>query len=446
MSHYISNTDQDRAAMLKAIGVDSVTRLFDVVPEDLRFPELYLPAALSEAEVMRELRRMSSRNADALTSLSFLGAGAYNHFSPAAVDSILRRAEFYTSYTPYQPEIAQGTLQAIFEYQTMICALTGMDAANASHYDGATALAEAAVMALTSTRNRRTILIAPTVHPQYRETLRTYTQGLGVKVTGDEDLSAGTSTLLDKLDATTAAIIVQTPDFLGQMHDLRPLADAAHAAGALLIASVDPIALGLFQNPGTAGADIVTAEGQPLGIPLSFGGPYLGIFACKEQYLRRMPGRLVGATTDMNGDLGYVLTLQTREQHIRREKATSNICTNQGLMALAATVYLALMGKQGMRKVAELCYQRAHYAAAEIARLPGFEILTPEPFFKEFAVRVPRPVAEIKAALRGQQIIAGYDLSRDHPHLGDALLVCVTEMNTKDDIDTLVAALRDVTE
>lgn len=431
--------------MLKAIGVDSVTRLFDVVPEDLRFPELHLPAALSEAEVMRELRRMSSRNADALTSLSFLGAGAYNHFSPAAVDSILRRAEFYTSYTPYQPEIAQGTLQAIFEYQTMICALTGMDAANASHYDGATALAEAAVMALTSTRNRRTILIAPTVHPQYRETLRTYTQGLGVKVTGDEDLSAGISGLLDRIDATTAAVIVQTPDFLGQMHDLRPLADAAHAAGALLIASVDPIALGLFQNPGAAGADIVTAEGQPLGIPVSFGGPYLGIFACKEQYLRRMPGRLAGATTDMNGDLGYVLTLQTREQHIRREKATSNICTNQGLMALAATVYLALMGKQGMRKVAELCYQRAHYAAAEIGRLPGFEILTPEPFFKEFAVRTPRPVAEIKAALRGQDIIAGYDLSKDYPHLGDALLVCVTEMNTKDDIDTLVAALRNVT-
>ncbi|MDQ5852517.1 MAG: aminomethyl-transferring glycine dehydrogenase subunit GcvPA [Chloroflexota bacterium] len=444
MSHYISNTDQDRAAMLEAIGVDGVTRLFDVVPQDLRFPEFRLPAPLSEAEVMRELRRMSSRNAEALSSSSFLGAGAYNHFSPSAVDAILRRAEFYTSYTPYQPELSQGTLQAIFEYQTMICALTGMDAANASHYDGATALAEAAIMALTSTRNRRTVLVDPTVHPQYRETLRTYTQGLGVTIAGDEDLSVGPSALLERLDSSTAAVIVQTPDFLGQLHDLRPLADTAHAAGALLIASVDPIALGLFQNPGAAGADIVTAEGQPLGIPVSFGGPYLGIFACKEQYLRRMPGRLVGATTDMNGDVGYVLTLQTREQHIRREKATSNICTNQGLMALAATVYLSLMGKQGLRKVAELCYQRAHYAAAEIGRLPGFEIVTPDPFFKEFAVRTPRPVHQIKAALREQGIIAGYDLKQDYPHLGDALLVCVTEMNTKADIDTLVAALRDL--
>ena len=430
--------------MLQAIGAGSVAELFDVVPEALRFPELRLPAPLSEPELMRELRRMSGRNIDTLCSLSFLGAGAYNHFIPSAVDAILRRAEYYTSYTPYQPELAQGTLQAIFEYQTMLCALTGMDAANASHYDGATALAEAAVMALHSTRNRRKIVVTPAVHPHYRETLRTYTQGLGVDVTGDEDLSASLETVLDRIDDTTAAVIVQTPDFLGQLHDLRPVAEAVHAAGGLLIASVDPIALGVFQNPGAAGADIVTAEGQPLGIPLSFGGPYLGVFACKARYLRRMPGRLVGATTDMNGDLGYVLTLQTREQHIRREKATSNICTNQGLMALAATVYMALLGKHGLRRVAEVCYQRAHYAAAELAKLPGFEVVTPDPFFKEFALRTPHPAAAINAALRAQGIVGGYDLRDDYPHLGDALLVCVTEMNTKSDIDTLVGALRGI--
>ncbi|MDQ5852824.1 MAG: aminomethyl-transferring glycine dehydrogenase subunit GcvPA, partial [Chloroflexota bacterium] len=302
--------------MLQAIGAGSVAELFDVVPPAVRFPELRLPEPLSELELMRELRRMSGRNADTLSSLSFLGGGAYNHFVPSAVDAILRRAEYYTSYTPYQPELSQGTLQAIFEYQTLICALTGMDAANASHYDGATALAEAAIMALHSTRNRRTILVAPTVHPYYRQTLRTYTQGLGVRVTGDEDLAAPLESILRRIDSTTAAVIVQTPDFLGQLHDLRPIAGAVHSAGGLLIASIDPISLGLFQNPGAAGADIVTAEGQPLGIPLSFGGPYLGIFACKEQYIRRMPGRLAGATTDMNGDVGYVLTLQTLEQHI----------------------------------------------------------------------------------------------------------------------------------
>ncbi len=297
-------------------------------------------------------------------------------------------------------------------------------------------------MALHSTRNRRTVLVAPSVHPHFRQTLRTYTQGLGLKVAGDEDPALTIDALVKQIDSSTAAIIVQTPDFFGQLHDLRPVAEAAHAAGALLIASVDPISLGLFQNPGAAGADIVTAEGQPLGVPLSFGGPYVGVFACKEQYIRRMPGRLVGATTDMNGEVGYVLTLQTREQHIRREKATSNICTNQGLMALAATVYMSLMGKNGLRQVATICYQRAHYAAAELAKLSGFQVLTPEPFFKEFVLRVPRPLAEINTALAAKGIVGGYDLKEDYPHLGDAMLLCVTEMNTKDDIDALVAALR----
>ncbi len=442
MSHYISNTDPERAAMLKAIGVGSVQELFDVVPPEVRFPELALPEPLSEAALLRELRKMSGRNANALQSVSFLGAGTYNHFIPSAVDAILRRAEYYTAYTPYQPELAQGTLQAIFEYQTMLCALTGMDAANASHYDGATALAEAAIMALHSTRNRRTIVVAPTVHPQYRETLRTYTQGLDLRVIGDEDLAAPLQSVLDLIDGNTAAVIVQTPDFLGQLHDLRPIADAVHAAGGLLIASVDPISLGLFQNPGAAGADIVTAEGQPLGITPSYGGPHLGIFACKEQYIRRMPGRLVGATTDMNGDVGYVLTLQTREQHIRREKATSNICTNQGLMALAATVYMSLLGKNGFRQVATVCYQRAHYAATELGKIPGFRVVTPAPFFKEFVLQTPLAPAAINEALAEWDVVGGYDVSRDYPHLGSAMLVCVTEMNTKADIDMLVGALR----
>ncbi len=427
--------------MLAAIGVSSVEELFEVVPEDVRFPRVELPPPLSEAELLRELRRLSGKNANAQTHSVFLGAGAYNHFVPSAVDSLLRRAEFYTAYTPYQPEISQGTLQAVFEYQTLICALTGMDVANASHYDGATAMAEAAVMALNSTRNKRSILVAPTVHPQYREVLRTYLQGLGVTITGDEQRDASVADVAARIDDSTAALIVQTPDFLGQLHDLKPLADKIHATGGLLIAVVDPIALGLFQTPGSAGADIVVAEGQSLGIPLSYGGPYLGIFACKEQYVRRMPGRLAGATTDLDGQVGYVLTLQTREQHIRREKATSNICTNQGLMMLAATIYLSLLGKNGLRQVAELCYHRAHYAAGAIAKLPGYEVITPAPFFKEFAVRTPRPVAEINRALASRGIIGGYDLSRDYPHLGDAMLIAVTEMNSKADIDALVTAL-----
>ncbi len=430
--------------MLQAIGVADVAELFDVVPQDVRFPQVELPQPLSEAELLRELRRMSQRNANAQTHTVFLGAGAYNHFVPSAVDALLRRAEYYTAYTPYQPELAQGTLQVIFEYQTLMCGLTGMDVANASHYDGATAMAEAAGMALNLTRNKRTILVAPTVHPQYRAVLRTYLQGLGVTIKGDEDPAVSLDDVLAQIDDATAAVIVQTPDFLGQLHDLKPIADKIHAVGGLLIATVDPIALGLFQTPGAAGADIVVGEGQSLGIPLSYGGPYLGIFACKEQYVRRMPGRLAGATTDVDGQLGYVLTLQTREQHIRREKATSNICTNQGLMMLASTVYTCLMGKHGLRRVAELCYHRAHYADTEIGNIPGFELLTPAPFFKEFAIRTPKSVRELNQALAERGIIGGYDLKRDYPHLGDAMLIAVTEMNSKADIDALVAVLKEL--
>jgi glycine dehydrogenase subunit 1 len=441
MSHYISITDSDRAEMLKAIGVERVADLFEVVPEAVRFPQIDLPPALSEIELRRELGALAAQNANAQTHSIFLGAGAYNHFVPSAVDQILRRAEFYTSYTPYQPEISQGTLQATFEYQSLLCALSRMDVANASHYDGGTALAEAALMAVTSTRNRRTVVMAPGVNPQYRAVIRTYLQGMNIRVRGDDRPEATLEDLLALVDDTTAALIVQSPDFFGTLHDLKPLAERAHNAGALLVTHFDPIALGLFQSPGEAGADIATAEGQPLGVGLSFGGPYLGIFTCKEQYVRKMPGRLTGATLDLNGQLGYVLTLQAREQHIRREHATSNICTNQGLMALAAAVYLALMGRQGMRRVAELCYHHAHYAAARIAGLPGYAVVDRGPFFKEFVVRCPRAAAEINAALRERGIVGGYDLEGDYPHLGAAMLLCVTEMNSKAEIDALVEAL-----
>jgi glycine dehydrogenase subunit 1 len=337
--------------------------------------------------------------------------------------------------------VSQGTLQAIFEYQSLICALTGMDVANASHYDGGTALAEAAIMAAAIGRNRRTIVVAPSVNPQYRAVIRTLLQGAGLRVVGDENPHASLADVAKLVDSSTAALIVQSPDFFGTLHDIKPLADAAHAAGALLVSHFDPIALGLFQTPGESGADIATAEGQPLGVGLSFGGPYLGIFCCKQQYVHKIAGRVVGATRDLEGRLAYVLTLRAREQDIRRERATSNICTNQGLMALAAAVYLSLMGRQGIQQVAELCYHRAHYAADQIGRLPGFAVQNRGPFFKEFVVECPRPVAEINAALHEQGIIGGYDLSQADPALRNAMLLCVTEMNSRTEIDALIGVL-----
>lgn len=443
MSHYIPITDADRAEMLATIGIERIEELFSAVPEAVRFPQLDLPRPMSEIELRRELNAMAGQNAHAGSHSIFLGAGAYNHFVPAAVDQILRRGEFYTAYTPYQPEVSQGTLQAIFEYQSLICSLTRMDVANASHYDGGTALAEAAIMAVAATRNRRKVVVAAGVNPQYRAVMHTLLQGSGIELVIDERPDATPADAAALVDASTAALVVQSPDFFGALHDWKPLADAAHAAGALFVAHFDPIALGLFQTPGDAGADIATAEGQSLGAGLSFGGPYLGIFCCKQQYVHKIAGRLVGVTRDVENRLGYVLTLRAREQDIRRERATSNICTNQGLMALAAAVYLSLMGRQGMRRVAELCYHRAHYAAAEIAKLPGYQVLDRGPFFKEFAVRCPRPVPEVNAALRERGIIGGYDLSQDYPQLANTMLLCVTEMNSRAEIDGLVEALRE---
>lgn len=444
MTHrFLPNTDADRAAMLQTIGVASVKDLFADVPQDVLYPEFKLPRAMSELELMRELQAMSARNANLNTRACFLGAGAYHHFIPATVPHLVFRTEFYTAYTPYQPEISQGTLQTIFEYQSMICALTGMDAANASHYDGATAAAEAAILAINQLPGRNKILVCPTLHPEYRATIRTYLAGHDLEIVGDEDTSATFEQMVDKhLDDKTACVIVANPDFLGRVRDLKPYAERVHAAGALFVVSAYPISLGLYPPPGEYGADVVVGEGQPLGNPIAFGGPYLGIFATKEKYIRRMAGRLAGQTTDTKGRRGFVLTLQAREQHIRREKATSNICTNQALCALAACVYLATLGKSGLRRVAELCYHKAHYAARKINRLPGYRVHLEHEFFNEFVVECPRPVAEINAALREQGIIGGYDLSREYPHLGNAMLVAVTEMNTREQIDAFVEALR----
>jgi glycine dehydrogenase subunit 1 len=440
---YIPHSDADRQAMLAAIGVESIEDLFADVPDDARFPPLELPPAISELGAKWELGSLAEGNLTATAGNCFLGAGSYRHFVPAVVDAVVSRGEFYTAYTPYQPEISQGTLQAIFEYQTMICDLTGMDVSNASHYDGATSTAEAVIAAIGVHRMRRKkVVISRFVHPEYREVVRTYTQGMGLTIVGDDD---GATDPAELLDDDTACLVVQYPDFLGRFDDLGRLSQAAHGVGALFVVATDPIALGLLKPPGHFDADIVVGEGQGLGLGLNFGGPYLGFFATRMKYVRRMAGRLVGQTVDADGERGFVLTLATREQHIRRERATSNICTNQGLMALAAAVFMAALGRCGMRQVAELCYHRAHYAANRIDALNGYSVSQDRPFFKEFAVRCPGPVGEINELLLEEWgIIGGYDLGQDYPELGDQMLVCVTEMNPRPAIDHLVEALVEV--
>jgi len=441
---YIPHSDADRKAMLQTIGVPSLEALFEDIPASARFPDLDLPAPLSEMGVRWELESLAEANLTTAEGSCFLGAGAYRHFVPAVVDAVISRGEFFSAYTPYQPEVSQGTLQAIFEYQTMICELTGMDVSNASHYDGATSTAEAVITAVNVHRMRRKkVVVSPFVHPEYRNVVRTYTQGMDLTIVGDEAASTDPTELLDK---DTACVIVQYPDFLGRFEDLTDLGQAAQDVGALLIVATDPIALGLLKPPSAFGADIVTGEGQGLGIGLNFGGPYLGFFAAKKKHVRKIAGRLVGQTSDAEGERGFVLTLSTREQHIRRERATSNICTNQGLMALAAAVYMAALGKCGLRQVAELCYHKAHYAADEIDKLDGFSVLRDKPFFKEFAVRCPAPVAEINDhLLRKRAIMGGYDLGETYPEYKDHMLLCVTEMNPRQEIDRLVRTLKEVT-
>jgi glycine dehydrogenase subunit 1 len=445
---FTPHTKNDLEAMLETIGVANIDELFNCLPAEHMHPKLELPSALTEMEVLTELQEIAWANDSAREMVSFLGAGAYNHYSPAVVDSILRRGEFYTAYTPYQPEISQGTLQAIFEYQSMIAGLTGMDVCNASHYDGATAVAEAVNMAYHNFRGKKPkVVLSPGLHPHYRETVRTYTQDSDVILAGDQgqvDIKAGPEALIPLIDETTGLVVVAYPDFFGRIYDYTELAAAVHEAGGLLAVSVNPMALGLLKPPGDMGADIVTGEGQSLGIPLSYGGPYLGLFATRKKYVRKMAGRLAGETVDNRGQRAYVLTLTAREQHIRRDRATSNICTNQGLLALAATVYLSLLGKQGLRQVSELCYQKAHYAADQIGKLPGFELWSEQSFFNEFLVKCPQPAQEINDQLLLHNLLAGYAVGKDYPGLENYLLVAVTEMNTKEDIDWLVSGLEEV--
>ena len=447
--NYIPISPKEREAMLAAIGVKSTEELFRDVPKKHRFPKLDLPPALTEMEAAAELEELAASNENLRGDLvSFLGAGAYYHYIPSVVDHILRRGEFYTAYTPYQPEISQGTLQAIFEYQSLMCALTGMEVSNASHYDGATAVAEAVSMAYAQFRGKRTkVVISPAVHPQYRETLRTYAQGMGLQLTGDDPsdvLISNLDSLISLIDANTALVIVQYPDFFGRIYDYTSLIEAAHAQGTLVCVAANPTALALLKTPGEMGADIVVGEGQPLGIPLAYGGPYLGFFTTRKQYIHKMAGRLVGETIDNRGQRAYVLTLTAREQHIKRERATSNICSNQGLMALAAAVYLSLVGKRGLRQVAELCYQRAHYAADQLGKIKGYGLQFPAPFFHEFVLRCPQPAAEINEHLLEHGILGGYDLGQDYPALNNHLLIAVTEMNSKEEIDALVEVLSEV--
>jgi len=444
MSGYIPHTEVERQQMLAAIGVTTIEDLFEAVPASHRFPKLNLPAPLSEMEIVQEMQHLAEANEHGGDYALFRGAGAYHHFIPSVVNHMLMRGEFYTAYTPYQPEVSQGTLQAVYEYQSMMCALTGMDAANASHYDGATSLAEAVTMARQVVgEKRKKVILSAGIHPQYREVVRTYNQGRDLHIVGDEALR-DPAALAELLDGETAMLAIQYPNFFGQIEDVQGLAERVHASGALLVVVANPIALGMLRPPGEWGADIVVGEGQPLGVPLSFGGPYVGFFATKQKYVRKIAGRIVGETVDGDSKRAFVMTLRPREQDIRREKASSNICTNQGLMALAACIYLSLMGRYGLRRVAELCYHKAHYAAQRIAAIPGYRVDMSRPFFHEFVVHCPKPIADVNAALINEGIIGGYDLGQDYPSVQQAMLLCVTETNSKAEIDALVSVLESV--
>ncbi|MEP7149629.1 MAG: aminomethyl-transferring glycine dehydrogenase subunit GcvPA [Acidobacteriota bacterium] len=440
---YIPNSPEERQEMLAAVGLSSADELFRSIPADVQLKRrLEIIDALAEPEVISAMENFAANN-PAATKPSFLGAGVYSHYSPTIVDHLIQRSEFFTSYTPYQPEISQGTLQYIFEFQTLICQLTGMEVANASMYDGSTATAEAYVMAQRVTR-RDKIIVAETVHPEYREVARTYTQhgALEIATVGFEE-KTGRVAKLENLDDKTAAVVIQSPNFFGCVEDVKALADQVHAVGALLIVVVtEAISFGLLRSPGECGADIVVGEGQSFGVPMSFGGPHVGLFATRDKFVRQMPGRLCGVAYDKNGNRGFVLTLSTREQHIRREKATSNICTNQGLIALAATIYMETMGKKGLQEVAMQNAQKTAYAAKRISEIDGFDIAFSAPKFNEFVVRGPRPAADILNKLRIEnKIIGGLALSKYYPGRTNEFLVCVTETNSKTQIDDMAGAL-----
>jgi glycine dehydrogenase subunit 1 len=440
---YIPNSPEERKEMLASIGLATEKDLFRSIPEDVQLNRpLKITDPLAEPEVIAEMERMAAKNT-AVSKPSFLGAGVYSHFSPTIVDHLIQRSEFFTSYTPYQPEISQGTLQYIFEFQTLICQLTGMEVANASMYDGSTAMAEAYLMAHRVTR-RHKIAVLESVHPEYREVARTYTQHGDTEIVAVPfDEKTGRVGDLSALDDKTAALVVQSPNFFGCVEDLTALAEKAHAVGALLVVVVtEAISFGLLKTPGECGADIVVGEGQSFGIPMSFGGPHVGLFATQEKYVRQMPGRLCGVAYDKNGNRGFVLTLSTREQHIRREKATSNICTNQGLIALAGTIYMETMGKKGLQEVATQNAQKAAYAKQQIAGVEGFEIAFSAPTFNEFVVRGPKPAEVILTSLRENGIIGGLALSKYYQGRENEFLVCVTETNSRQQIDDLVGQLK----
>jgi len=439
---YLPNSDRDRAAMLKATGRSSVEEFFDRIPEELRLEgPLDLPGPLSEPEILEYFQEASRRSAREYVCL--LGAGAYTHYVPVSVNALLSRSEFFTAYTPYQAEIAQGTLQAMFEFQTLMTQLTGMEVGNASLYDGSTATTEAVLMALRVTRRNR-VLVARTVHPEYCQVLKTFIRHQGTEIqeipnedSGQLDLAR----LESALNAGTAAVVVQSPNFFGTLERTALIADMVHRSGALLIVTItEPLSLAVVKPP--AEADIVCGEAQSFGVRVAFGGPYLGFLTAKEKFLRQMPGRLVGQTVDKEGRRGFVLTLATREQHIRREKATSNICTNQSLCALAATIYLSLLGKNGLRKLAELNLAKAHYAARQLASIPG--VITPfrAPHFNEFVVRPAGDADELLAELQTEKIIGGLNLKRFYPELRNHLLVCVTETVSREAIDRMLDAYR----
>jgi glycine dehydrogenase subunit 1 len=443
VSRYTSATEADRREMLAAIGADSVDELFAEIPADLRLGrELDLPDGLSEPEAFEHLAALAQRNADADSEVCFIGAGMYDHYVPAIVDAITQRSEFLTPYTPYQPEVSQGGLQAMFEFQTAISELTGLPIANASLYEGPSSVASAAYLAIGAKRRRR-VVVSRGVHPHSRATLATYARGFGAEVV-EVGLDGGLTDAAElgaALDEDTAAVFVQHPNFLGAVEDLEALAEAAHGAGALAIAAVDPIALSILRPPGECGIDIAVGEGQPLGNRLDYGGPSFGFFAATDEHLRRMPGRIAGETTDVDGRRGFVLALQTREQHIRREKATHNICTSQALNALAGVVYLAWLGKRGFVELGELLVRRTAYARERLAAIEGVEPLHDAPVVREFAVKLDAEVGEVLDRLAEDGIAGGYPLGREYAEYHDGLLIALTERRSREEIDRLADGL-----
>lgn len=442
---YTFHTSEDRQSMLDAIGAQSVEDLFARIPAEMRLSRpLDLPPAMSELELTQHLGALAARNGGANQKVCFLGGGSYDHFVPAVVDALAGRGEFYTSYTPYQPEVSQGNLQVMFEYQTLICQLTGMDVSNASLYDGGSAAAEAVLLCMSSTKRPRKVVAAASAHPEYRQVIRTYFSHLDAELVtvGTPSGRVELEDLERALDDQTACVLIQHPNFFGCLEDVAAIGELAHRRGAMLVVSVDPISLALLKRPGELGADVVVAEGQSLGTPLLYGGPYLGVMACRDEFLRRMPGRIAGQTVDRRGRRCWVLTLQTREQHIRREKATSNICTNQGLLALRAAIYLATMGPQGLRETAELCLQKARYALDRLASGARLTNAFDPPTFKEFVLRDRQgQVADLLASAGEEGLLAGLPLGRWYPELDDCFLVTVTEKRTRADIDRLSECL-----